>query len=79
MTRLLPCIIGVRITSILKIYGMLNTKALYRHCMCVCAEQKDMEWISVSQVVSKRPIDIILWRISVAHDKLAQALKLDSE
>jgi len=40
MTRLLPCIIGVRITSILKIYGMLNTKALYRHCMCVCAEQK---------------------------------------
>ena len=46
--------------------------------MCMCGT-KDKEWISVSQVVSKRPIDIILWRISVAHDKLAQALKLDSE
>ena len=41
--------------------------------------KRHMGWISISasQVVSRRPIDIVLWLIMVAQ--LAQALKLDRE
>ena len=40
MTRLLPCIIGVHITSILKIYGMLNTKVYCIGIVCVYVRNK---------------------------------------